>query len=218
MDIVARDLRIKHDMICVAANWFAMGLPDGLLDEDEARQRCSRRRHGTSMMLTLKGDLVAMEHCPGFPALQFAHLPNHDATWALGPVASWDGSHRTCTPAGAMGNAAAATEEKGRAFVDHAARRACDVVAGSGRRPSAPSVLDNPADPEGRVHDVLASARDASLGKTGAPLNPHRAGMRKEFGRDIVAVSDMSLTNRTGGDFISFLGTIGLRENPRPSG
>ena len=37
MDIVARDLRMKHKMITVAANWFAMGLPEGLLTHEEGK-------------------------------------------------------------------------------------------------------------------------------------------------------------------------------------
>ena len=35
MDIVARDLRVAHGMICVAANWFAMGMPAGLFTPEE---------------------------------------------------------------------------------------------------------------------------------------------------------------------------------------
>ena len=31
MDIVARDLRARHDMMVLACNWYGLGLPDGLI-------------------------------------------------------------------------------------------------------------------------------------------------------------------------------------------
>ncbi len=37
MDIAARDLRVKHRMLTLAANWFAHGVPDGLFPEYERR-------------------------------------------------------------------------------------------------------------------------------------------------------------------------------------
>jgi len=145
MDIVARDLRIKHDMICVAANWFAMGLPDGLLDEDEARHGVHAGDMETSMMLTLKGDLVAMEHARDFRPFNrtLAETRRHLGLGAGGKL-GWQS--QDLHPAGAMGNAAAATEEKGRAFVDHAARELVTLLQEVADLPL--SVLDNPADPE----------------------------------------------------------------------
>lgn len=147
MDIVARDLRIKHDMICVATSWFGMGLPDGLLDEDEARHGVHAGDMETSMMLTLKGDLVAMERAGDFRPFNrtLAETRRHLGLGAGGKL-GWQA--QDLHPAGAMGNAAAATAEKGRAFVDHAA---CELVTLLQEVADLPlSVLDNPADPGAR--------------------------------------------------------------------
>ena len=35
MDIVARELRVRHDLLVFSVNWFGLGLPDGLYDEQE---------------------------------------------------------------------------------------------------------------------------------------------------------------------------------------
>ena len=66
MDIVARDLRIRHNMIAVAANWLAMGLPDGMLTDAEALHCIHAGDLETSMMLALHPDLVRTEHARNF--------------------------------------------------------------------------------------------------------------------------------------------------------
>ena len=44
MQIVARELRIDHGMLTVAANWFSWGLPEGLFDAAEIRHGIHARR------------------------------------------------------------------------------------------------------------------------------------------------------------------------------
>ena len=66
LDIVARDLRVKHRMLTVAANWFAMGLPDGILTPEEERFGIHAGDLETSMMLALHPDLVRMERARNF--------------------------------------------------------------------------------------------------------------------------------------------------------
>ena len=44
MDIVARDLRESHDMMVVAANWYTLGLPEGLFTRARRQARRARRR------------------------------------------------------------------------------------------------------------------------------------------------------------------------------
>ena len=144
MDMVARDLRIRHGMLTVAANWFAMGLPEGLLTEDEARHGVHAGDMETSMMLALKGELVAMEHARDFRPLN-ARLAQGNRHLGLGPAGRIGWQAQDLHPAGAMGNAAAATPGKGRAFVDHAARELVVLLQEVAALPL--SLLDNPADP-----------------------------------------------------------------------
>ena len=70
MDIVARDLRVRHRLLTLAANWFAHGVPDGLFPEDERRFGIHAGDMETSVMLALHGELVQMEHARDFrPAI-----------------------------------------------------------------------------------------------------------------------------------------------------
>jgi creatinine amidohydrolase len=144
MEIVARDLRVKHGMLTVAANWFAMGQPEGLLTDDEARHGVHAGDMETSMMLALRGDLVAMERAGDFRPLN-ARLAETNRHLGLGPAGKLGWQAQDLHPAGAMGNAAAATADKGRAFVAHAARELATLLAEVAALPL--SVLDNPADP-----------------------------------------------------------------------
>jgi creatinine amidohydrolase len=144
MDIVARDLRVKHGLLTVAANWFAMGQPEGLLTPDEARHGVHAGDMETSMMLALRGELVAMDRAGDFRPLN-ARLAETHRHLGLGPAGKLGWQAQDLHPAGAMGNAAAATAAKGRAFVDHAARELAVLLAEVAALPL--SVLDSPADP-----------------------------------------------------------------------
>jgi creatinine amidohydrolase len=119
MDIVARDLRVKHGMLAVAANWFGMGLPDGLISAQEDRFGIHAGEVETSMMLALQPGLVDMTHARNFPPRQ-AELTG---LLGLSPAGKLGWQMQDLNAAGACGNAAAATAEKGTALVDHAARQ-----------------------------------------------------------------------------------------------
>ena len=53
MDIVARDLRESHDMMVVAANWYTLGLPEGLFTAHEGRHGVHAGDLESSVMLHL---------------------------------------------------------------------------------------------------------------------------------------------------------------------
>jgi len=144
MDIVVRDLRIRHGMIAVAASWFAMGQPAGLLTEDEARHGVHAGDMETSMMLALRPDLVEMTRARDFRPLN-ARLAAENRHLGLSPAGRLGWQAQDLHPAGAMGNAAAATPTKGHAFVDHAARELVTLLQEVAALPL--SILDNPADP-----------------------------------------------------------------------
>lgn len=122
MDIVARDLRIKHTMIAVAANWFAMGMPDGILTPQEALHGIHAGDMETSMMLALHPGLVRMEHARDFVPRNAA-LARDNTHLGLGNAGKLGWQMQDLNAAGVAGNAGAATAEKGRAFIDHAARQ-----------------------------------------------------------------------------------------------
>jgi creatinine amidohydrolase len=61
MDIVARELRIRHAMLVVNAAWFDMGMPAELFSAGECRHGIHGGEVETSLMLHLRPDLVDME-------------------------------------------------------------------------------------------------------------------------------------------------------------
>lgn len=145
MDIVARDLRVKHKMLAVAANWFAMGLPEGLLTPEEDRFGIHAGDLETSVMLALQPDHVQMEHARNFhPAIADIARDNRHLGLSIAGKLGWQA--QDMNPAGACGDATRATAAKGRAFIDHAARQIVTLLQEVHRMPL--SFLDTKANPD----------------------------------------------------------------------
>ena len=145
MDIVARDLRVRHRMLTLAASWFAQGVPDGLFPEDERRYGIHAGDMETSVMLALHGDLVQMEHARDFrPAI--ADIDRACSHVGLSPAGKLGWMAQDMNAAGACGNAAAASADKGRAVIEHAARQLVSLLDEVHRLPL--SFIDTVADPD----------------------------------------------------------------------
>lgn len=145
MDIVARDLRIKHKMLVVAANWFAMGLPEGLISQDEDRHGIHAGDLETSVMLALRPDLVRMDRARNFTP-QNARLAQENRLLGLTPAGRLAWQMQDINAAGAAGNATLASAEKGQRAIDHAARQIVTLLQEVHRLPL--SFLDTVANPD----------------------------------------------------------------------
>jgi creatinine amidohydrolase len=135
MDVVGRDLRARLGMLVYSINWFGLPLI-GLAGEDvNALFSAHEHRFGihageieTSMMLALAPDLVDMAQAQNFEstseerARDFPLLGN-------GKSAKLAWQMQDYNPAGAVGNAAAATADKGRAVLDAAGRALAQALA-----------------------------------------------------------------------------------------
>jgi creatinine amidohydrolase len=145
MDIVARDLRVKHKMLTVAASWFGMGMPDGVFSEVENRFGIHAGDMETSVMLALHPEHVQMEHARNFhPAI--ANIAHENIHLGLSIAGKLGWQAQDMNPAGAGGNAAAATAEKGAQVIEYAADQMVKLFAEVHRMPL--SFLDNAADPD----------------------------------------------------------------------
>ncbi len=119
LDIVARELRVRHEMFVTATNWLRFGQPDGLFPEEEFAYGIHGGDIETSLMLHLRPDLVDMSKAKDFFSEQqtflkeFTHLRGHGK-------AQFGWKAQDLNPEGALGNASAATAEKGRLSLDHA--------------------------------------------------------------------------------------------------
>jgi creatinine amidohydrolase len=120
LETAARRLRIAHSMLVVCTAWARMARPQALRDPVEGTWGIHAGREETSLMLALAPDLMRMERARGF-ASRWQALSN--AQPALHPQAGaplgWQA--QDLHVAGAVGDAASASAEIGRALLDNAA-------------------------------------------------------------------------------------------------
>ena len=127
IDIVARDLRVKHTKLAVSTSWSRFGQPKGLYSEWEGKFGIHGGDMETSVMLALRPDLVKMDKAEKFHSAQerfeqrFRHLRAH-GTSQFGWMAQDLG------PAGTVGDASIATVEKGRASIEHMSDRFVELL------------------------------------------------------------------------------------------
>jgi creatinine amidohydrolase len=120
MQIVARELRIDHDMLAVAANWFSWGVPDGLFDPSEIRHGIHAGAVETAMMLAVRPDLVDMRAAADFVPVTVADDLDYPRLRALG-AAGLGWKTQDLHGEGACGDAVRATAEAGHKVIEHAA-------------------------------------------------------------------------------------------------
>jgi creatinine amidohydrolase len=127
IDIVARELRVRNGMLAVNAAWHRLGYPAGLYSEFETRHGIHGGDAETSLMLAFRPETVHMEKAETFEPRtvemerRFKHLR------AIQPIGfGW--MSQDLNPAGAMGEAAVATVEKGEASAGHGARAFVELL------------------------------------------------------------------------------------------
>jgi len=127
IDIVARDLRVRLDMLVVAAAWHRLGYPDGLYDADEMRHGIHAGDVETSLMLAFRPDTVRMDKAENFVPRTVAMERDLKHLRAIQPTGfGW--MAQDLNPKGAMGDAASATAEKGAASADFGAAAFVDLL------------------------------------------------------------------------------------------
>ena len=135
MDVVARDLRVRLGMLVYSVNWFGLPLTgpqgedvNGLFSAHEHRFGIHAGEIETSMMLALDPARVQMAHAQNLASTsqeradKFAILGN-------GKSAKLAWQMQDYNPAGAVGNAQAATADKGRAVLDAAGHALAALLA-----------------------------------------------------------------------------------------
>jgi creatinine amidohydrolase len=128
IDIVARDLRVRHGMLAVNAAWHRLGYPPGLFGEGETRYGIHAGDAETSLVLALRPGTVAMDRAEIFASRAAAMDQRFRHLRATQPVGfGW--MSQDLNPSGAVGEAALATPEKGEATLDHGARAFVELLA-----------------------------------------------------------------------------------------
>lgn len=145
MDIAARELRSRSNLIVYSCSWWNLPLGpqvNGLFSPQEHRFGVHGGDIETSMMLALRPQSVAMERARDFKssaqerAASFPILGN-------GSSAKLGWQMQDYNPAGAAGNAASATAEKGEAVVQAAGRQLALLLAELSRLPLS-TLVDRP--------------------------------------------------------------------------
>jgi creatinine amidohydrolase len=115
---VALELRARHGALAATCSLARFGYPDGLFSPEELRHGIHGGEIETSLMLAFRPELVEMARAKNFaPAsLDF----ERDFTWLRADrPAGFGWMAQDLSPAGAMGDAARATAEKGAAAADY---------------------------------------------------------------------------------------------------
>lgn len=117
MGIVARELRVRAGMLVVKSGWTRFPPPEGLLTDIERRHGIHGGDLETSLMLHFRPELVEMDKLDNFSSIaardeaEYAYL-RPTGTHAYAWIAS------DLNPAGAVGEAAKASSEKGRLIAE----------------------------------------------------------------------------------------------------
>ncbi|WP_299286518.1 creatininase family protein [uncultured Tateyamaria sp.] len=121
LEVAARAARIDHNMICASTSWFAFA-DQSLFDADAVAYDLHAGDLETSAMLAAQPDLVDMNRAQNFrSAMQDWEQAGHQ-TGLTGQPARPGWIIDDLNPEGALGNAAAATVEKGTQLLDSAAQ------------------------------------------------------------------------------------------------
>jgi len=126
-DIVARDLRVKHDMLVVATNTYSFGTPPGMFSAQETQHGIHGGDKETSVVLALRPDLVDMGKARNFrsSAEKLVAETRHLSINARAKV-GWQ--IQDLNAAGACGDASIATAEKGEAVLAHVATQFIEML------------------------------------------------------------------------------------------
>jgi creatinine amidohydrolase len=143
MDIVSHDLRGLHDMLVFSVNWYRLGLPQGLIADDELRFGIHGGEVETSMMLALAPQLVEMDRAEDFASALRRHAADYPVL-GNGVAARLGWQTQDLNPSGAIGNAAAASAQKGAAIIDFVADRFTQLLGELDRMPLS-GLVDGPA-------------------------------------------------------------------------
>lgn len=126
-EIVARDLRVKHDMLVIATNTYSFGTPAGMFSSVETQHGIHGGDKETSVVLALRPELVEMGKAANFrsSAEKLVADTRHLSINARAKLA-WQ--IQDLNPAGACGDASVATAQKGQGVIDHVATQFIEML------------------------------------------------------------------------------------------
>lgn len=149
MDIVARDLRARRDLIVYSSNWYDLPISDAVMAPFGAAERRFGVHAGdleTSMMLALRPQQVDMGQARNFVSASQARAAEFPIL-GNGRSARLAWQMQDVNAMGAAGDAAAAHADKGRAVLDAASAQLALLLAELSRLPLT-TLVDSPFFPD----------------------------------------------------------------------
>jgi creatinine amidohydrolase len=145
MDIVAREIRSRHDIIVVHCSWFNLPLPahvHDLFTADEHRFGIHGGDIETSMMLALRPERVDMGQARDFRSSSQDRAAMHPIL-GNGRSAKFGWQMQDYHPMGAAGDASRATADKGRMTIEAAGRALAQLLQEVASLPAS-TLVDSP--------------------------------------------------------------------------
>src|SRR5262245_59159048 len=128
LELIARDLRVRRDMLVVVAAWHRFGYPDGLFTPEERHHGIHGGAIETSLMLAWRPDLVRMGKI--LNAVPSSVAIEQEFRWLhTYRPAGFGWMTQDLHPSGAVGDATAASAERGEAALAFGARAFVDLLA-----------------------------------------------------------------------------------------
>lgn len=127
MDFVARNLRVKHGMFAVSASWSRFGYPDDMFTDMERMHGIHGGEIETSLMLSFRRDSVTMDKAADFVPASIA-MEKEFAKLRSERPAGFGWMTQDLNPAGALGNAKAASRDKGEKAADFGAKAFVELL------------------------------------------------------------------------------------------
>jgi creatinine amidohydrolase len=121
IDLAARQLRVKHEIVAVHTSWGRFGYPDGLFTATEHMHGIHGGDIETSIMLAAYPELVRREKIADFSPRTYA-MEREFAYLRADVPAGFGWMTQDLHASGALGDASLASLEKGEAALDHGAR------------------------------------------------------------------------------------------------
>jgi creatinine amidohydrolase len=113
MEIAARELRIRHGMLVVTTSWGRLGKWQEIYDYGPIMTDIHGGNCETSLMLALRPDLVDLARAEDFPSAQSDLKARHRRLGYHGSDANIAWVAQDLNPAGAVGDASAASAQNG---------------------------------------------------------------------------------------------------------
>jgi creatinine amidohydrolase len=127
LELVARELRVRLGMFVATASWSRFGYPEGLFTEAERVHGIHGGAIETSLMLAIRPDLVCMDKAADFKSATLAMEKEFKWLRADRP-AGFGWMTQDLNETGALGDARAASKEKGEAALEFGARAFIELL------------------------------------------------------------------------------------------